>query len=81
MALMINDECVACGECEEVCPTKAITEGDPVYVIDPARCVECVGFHDESQCAEVCPVDACVPDPDHEESPEALQAKKEKLGV
>ncbi len=81
MALMINDECVACGECEAVCPTQAISEGDPLYVIEAARCVECVGFHDESQCAEVCPVDACVPDPDHEESQEQLKTKKEKLGL
>lgn len=81
MALIINDECVACGECEEVCPTQAISEGDPTYVIAPERCVECVGFHDESQCADVCPVDACVPDPDHAESREELLAKKEKLNL
>lgn len=81
MALLINDECVACGECEEECPTKAISEGDPTYVIDPAKCVECVGFHDESQCASVCPVDCCVPDPDHQETPEELLAKKEKLSL
>ncbi len=80
MAYMINDECVACGECEEACPVQAITEGDPTYVIDPARCIECKGLHDESQCAEVCPVDACVPDPNHVESEEALLAKKEELG-
>lgn len=65
MALMINDECVACGECEPECPVQAITEGDPIYVIDPEKCVECVGHHDEPQCAAVCPTDACVPDPDH----------------
>jgi len=81
MAYMINDECVACGECEAACPVQAITEGDPTYVIDPAKCVECKGFHEESQCAEVCPVDACVPDPDHVESEEALRTKKEKLGT
>ena len=81
MALMINDECVACGECEEVCPTKAISEGDPIYQIDPEKCVECAGFHDESQCVDVCPTDACVPDPDHKESKEELLAKKGRLSA
>ncbi len=80
MAYMINDECVACGECEAVCPVGAITEGDPTYVIDPKKCVECKGFHENSQCAEVCPVEACVPDPEHEESEEALLARKGQLG-
>ena len=28
-----------------------------VYVIDPAKCTECVGFYDKEQCAAVCPVD------------------------
>lgn len=68
MALLINDECVACGECEPECPVEAITEGDPIYVIDPKKCVECVGHFDEPQCVNVCPTDACVPDPDNPKS-------------
>ncbi|NOY52572.1 MAG: YfhL family 4Fe-4S dicluster ferredoxin [Deltaproteobacteria bacterium] len=80
MAYRINDECVACGECEAVCPVSAIAEGDPTYVIDPEKCVECKGFHEASQCAEVCPVEACVPDPDHEENEEILLARKEQMG-
>jgi len=65
MAYMITDECIACGACETECPVEAISEGDEIYVIDFNVCVECVGHFDESQCAAVCPVDACVPDPDH----------------
>ena len=34
MALMINDACTACDACEPVCPNKAITVGNPIYVID-----------------------------------------------
>ena len=34
MALMINDACTACDACEPVCPNKAITAGNPIYVID-----------------------------------------------
>lgn len=49
------------------------------YYIVPDKCTECVGFHEEPQCAAVCPVDCCVPDPDHVESPETLTARKERL--
>ena len=48
-----------------------------VYYIVPDKCTECTGFHDEPQCAAVCPVDCCVDDPDHRESKEELLAKKE----
>jgi ferredoxin len=65
MAYKITDECTACGLCEPECPVKAIAAGDPIYVIDFAKCVECVGHFDEAQCAAVCPVAACVPDPAH----------------
>jgi ferredoxin len=68
MATLIVDDCINCGACEPVCPNKAITAGEALYVINPERCTECVGFHDTEQCAAVCPVDACLPDPDREES-------------
>lgn len=48
-----------------------------VYYIVSDKCTECVGFHDEPQCAAVCPVDCCVDDPAHRESNEQLLAKKE----
>jgi len=48
-------------------------------VIDPDKCTECVGFFDTQQCVEVCPVEAPVPDPDHEESQDALLAKFRRL--
>ena len=47
------------------------------YYIVTDKCTECVGFHDEPQCAAVCPVDCCVDDPDHRESKEQLLAKKD----
>ena len=79
MAYMINDECTSCGICEAECPNEAISEGDDYFVINPDRCTECVGFYDTQQCAEVCPVDACVPNPDIVETQEELMAKKVKL--
>ena len=47
-----------------------------IYYIVPDKCTECTGFHEEPQCAAVCPVDCCVPDPDFQESKEHLLAKK-----
>lgn len=47
-----------------------------IYFIVTDKCTECVGFHDEPQCAAVCPVDCCVDDPDYRESDEELLAKK-----
>lgn len=32
------------------------------YYITPNKCTECQGFHDEPQCAAVCPVDCCGKD-------------------
>ena len=79
MAYKITEECINCGACEPECPNQAITASDEIYVIDPEKCTECVGHHDSSQCAAVCPVDCCVPDPDHKESREELMAKFHKL--
>ncbi len=49
---------------------------DEFYYIVSGKCTECTGFHEEPQCAAVCPVDCCVPDPDHVESKEVLMARK-----
>ncbi len=79
MALLITDECINCDVCEPECPNEAIHPGEEIYEIDPDRCTECVGHHDEPQCVAVCPVDCIIPDPDRRESPEELQAKYERL--
>ena len=79
MALMIIDPCTACDACEPVCPNQAITAGNPLYVIDPMKCTECVGAEDEPQCKLVCPEDCIVLNPDWEETPEQLQEKFEML--
>jgi NAD-dependent dihydropyrimidine dehydrogenase PreA subunit len=48
----IIDDCVACGACEPVCPVNAISEDDPIYIIDKETCTDC------GACDDVCPVDA-----------------------
>jgi ferredoxin len=75
MAYKITDDCISCGACEAECKNEAISEAKEIYVIDPDKCTECVGNFDSPKCAEVCPVDACVPDPDHVENHEQLLAK------
>jgi ferredoxin len=79
VALMITDECINCDVCEPECPNGAISVGEEIYVIDPGLCTECVGHFDTPQCAEVCPVDCCIPDPVHVETREELQLKYETL--
>lgn len=49
---------------------------DEFYYIVSGKCTECMGFHEEPQCAAVCPVDCCVEDPDYVESEDELLAKK-----
>ncbi len=49
------------------------------YYIVPDKCTECQGFHEEPQCASVCPVDCCIPDEMYRETVDELITKKEKL--
>jgi 4Fe-4S binding protein len=79
MATMITNECINCGACEPECPNNAISQGDPIYVIDPVLCTECVGFHDYEACAAVCPVDCCVTDPHNVETEAVLIARARAL--
>ena len=90
MSTMITEECINCGACEPECPNTAIYEGgaewedrgethstltEDIYYIVPQKCTECVGFFDQEQCAAVCPVDCCVPNPQDVETEEQLIAK------
>ena len=79
MALKIDNQCVNCDVCEPACPNQAISFGEDFYRIDPARCTECVGHHDEPQCVVLCPVDCIHPDPEHLEDFEDLMDKYRRL--
>ena len=52
-----------------------------IYYITPNKCTECQGFHEEPQCAAVCPVDCCVPDEMYRETVDELMAKKGRLHI
>lgn len=57
---IITDECTVCGTCECDCPNAAIRMKGDAYVIDPAKCTACEGFHDKPQCVANCPADAII---------------------
>ncbi len=52
---------------------------DDYYYIVSDKCTECVGFHEEPQCAAACPVDCCIKDENFVESQEELSSKKDIL--
>jgi ferredoxin len=79
MATYITQECINCGACEPECPNKAISRGKDIYEIDPDLCTECVGFNDTEACQAVCPVECCLPDPDHVEIEKQLLARALEL--
>src|SRR3954469_16126398 len=95
MATMITEECINCGACEPECPNTAIYEGgvqwesadgsmhdaitEDIYYIVPQKCTECVGFFDQEQCAAVCPVDCCVPNPQIPETEDVLLERAKTL--
>jgi len=79
MSYKITEECISCGACEAECDVNsAITEGDTIYVIEAAKCTECVGNYDEPKCVEVCPIDDAIVK-DAEESKEQLLDKWKAL--
>jgi len=79
MSYKITEDCISCGACEPECQNDAISEGEEIYIIDPDKCTECIGNFESPKCAEVCPVDACIPDPEHAESKEELLEKWRSL--
>jgi len=50
-----------------------------IFYIVPDKCTECMGFHDQPQCAFVCPVDCCVTDEQYIETMDELLARKDRL--
>ena len=79
MAYKIPDGCIVCGTCETECPNKAISEGEPNFIINPNKCTECVGYFDSPRCVETCPLHLPCPDPEHQETKKQLLEKWYKL--
>ena len=64
MAYRIEEsQCTGCSACEAECPNDAIFAKGGVYVINPKKCTECIGFFKHPQCVAACPIDdTCVID-------------------
>lgn len=62
MALKIVEGCVNCWACEPLCPSEAIYEARPHFLIDAGKCTECEGHHADAQCASICPIEGVILD-------------------
>lgn len=62
MAFTIVESCVNCWACEPLCPSQAIYEARPHFLIDPRKCTECHGDHPDPQCASICPIEGAILD-------------------
>ena len=60
MALQIIEGCVNCWACEPLCPSEAIYEAKPHFLIDSGKCTECDGDYLDPQCASICPVEGII---------------------
>lgn len=62
MAFKIIESCVNCWACEPLCPSKAIYEAKPHFLIDAVKCTECEGDYADPQCASICPIEGAILD-------------------
>lgn len=60
MALEIVESCVNCWACYDVCPSDAIYEGKPHFLINAKKCTECEGDYAQPQCATICPIEEAI---------------------
>ena len=52
MVSVVNDNCIKCKSCADVCPVDAFREGDTQLVVDPDTCISC------GVCISECPQEA-----------------------
>lgn len=62
MSLNIIESCVNCWACEPLCPSQAIYEAKPHFLIDAKKCTECEGDYADTQCASICPIEGAIVD-------------------
>lgn len=60
MAYAIIESCVNCWACEPLCPSNAIYEAAPHFLIDDKKCTECEGDFAHPQCASICPIEGAI---------------------
>lgn len=62
MSYTIIESCVNCWACESLCPSEAIYEAQPHFLIDTTKCTQCDGEFMVAQCAAICPVEGAILD-------------------
>ena len=62
MAYKIIESCVNCWACEPLCPSDAIYEAKPHFLINQNKCTECDGDFTTAQCASICPIEGAILD-------------------
>ena len=72
MVSVVNDSCIKCKACADVCPVDAFHIGDTMLVVDPDTCIDC------GVCISECPQDAITSDDDAEEKWVAFNAENAK---
>ena len=60
MAYEIIEACVNCWACEPLCPSQAIYESRPHFLIDAKKCTECEGDYADAQCSSICPIEGAI---------------------
>jgi len=60
MSLKIVDSCVNCWACYDLCPSDAIYDAKPHFLIDSKKCTECEGDYATPQCASICPIEEAI---------------------
>ncbi len=60
MALKIIESCVNCWACYDLCPSDAIVEAKPHFLIEASKCSECDGDYADPQCASICPIEGAI---------------------
>lgn len=62
MAYQIIETCVNCHACLPLCPSGAIVEARPHFLIRDNLCTECDGHFADPQCASICPIEGAILD-------------------
>lgn len=70
MTSVVNDNCVLCKSCVEVCPVDAFHLGEEMVVINPEECIDC------GVCISECPEEAITTEDDAEEKWVKFNAEK-----
>lgn len=60
MAYAIVESCVNCWACQPLCPSNAIFEARPHFLIDSKKCTECEGDFADAQCMSICPIEGAI---------------------